>query len=69
MLVLTRKINQNIVIGDADVVVSVLDVRDGHVRLGFDAPKNIVIYREEILKRLQEQEKTQEKQKAQTVAP
>ena len=64
MLILTRKINQSVIIGkDADVVISVLDSREGYVRLGFDAPREILIYREEILKKIQEEEKTQEEEK------
>jgi carbon storage regulator len=70
MLILTRKINQSVIIGkDADVVISVLDSREGYVRLGFEASREILIYREEILKKIQEEEKTQEeKRDATTVA-
>jgi carbon storage regulator len=48
MLVLTRKINERIHIGD-DIVITVVAVRDGHtVQLGIDAPKYVQIEREEV---------------------
>jgi carbon storage regulator len=40
MLVLSRRANQSIVIGD-DIVVTVLDVRGDQVRLGIQAPRNL----------------------------
>ena len=47
MLVLTRKSNQSIVIGD-DVIVTVLEVRGDHIRLGITAPRDVPVHREEI---------------------
>lgn len=47
MLVLTRKSNQSIVIGD-DVIVTVLEVRGDHIRLGITAPRDVSVHREEI---------------------
>ncbi len=47
MLILTRRINEAIMIGD-DVTMTVLSVRGNQVRLGFDAPKTVEIHREEI---------------------
>ena len=47
MLVLTRKIGEQIRIGD-NVTVRVLEVRGSQVRLGVDAPADVRIYREEI---------------------
>ena len=47
MLVLTRKINESIVIND-DVSVLVVEVRGDRVRLGIEAPKNITVHRKEI---------------------
>jgi len=47
MLVLTRKIGEQIRIGDT-VTVRVLEVRGSQVRLGVDAPTDVRIYREEI---------------------
>lgn len=47
MLVLTRKIGEQIRIGDT-VTVRVLEVRGSQVRLGVEAPADVRIYREEI---------------------
>jgi carbon storage regulator len=47
MLVLTRKANQSIIIGD-DIEVTVVEVRGEQVRLGITAPREIPIYRREI---------------------
>lgn len=48
MLVLTRRVNQSIMIGD-DVVVTVLEVRGDHVRIGITAPRSVAVDREEVL--------------------
>jgi carbon storage regulator len=51
MLILTRKIGESLVIGD-DIIITVLGVKGTQVRIGIDAPKNIVVHREEIYKKL-----------------
>lgn len=53
MLVLTRHIDEKIIIGD-NIIVSVLGVQGNHVRLGFTAPKNVSVHREEIYQRIQQ---------------
>ena len=50
MLVLTRRVNERIVIGD-NVVVTVLEVRGEQVRLGIEAPRDVKVFREEVLLR------------------
>ncbi len=47
MLVLTRKKQEHIHIGDS-IVLTVLEVRGNRVRLGFDAPANVRILRAEV---------------------
>ena len=47
MLVLTRKLNERIIIGD-DITVTVVEIRDGTVRLGIEAPRSIAVHREEV---------------------
>jgi carbon storage regulator len=47
MLVLTRKSNQSIMIGD-DVEVSVLSVMGEKVRIGIQAPQEVPVFRKEI---------------------
>lgn len=52
MLVLTRRENQSIMIGN-DIVVTVLEVRGDQVRLGIRAPRDVAVHREEIFAELQ----------------
>jgi len=47
MLVLTRRINESIVIND-DVSVLVVEVRGDRVRLGIEAPKDVAVHRKEV---------------------
>lgn len=47
MLVISRKLNESIVIGD-DIVVSIVDIRGDKVRLGIQAPMHVPVYRREI---------------------
>ena len=47
MLVLTRKTNQSIMIGD-DVEVTVLAVSRDKIRLGITAPKDVPVFRKEV---------------------
>lgn len=53
MLVLTRRANQSIIIGD-DVVVTVLEVRGDQVRIGITAPRDVTVHREEVYRALHE---------------
>jgi carbon storage regulator len=48
MLVLTRKVGEEIYIGDR-ICVKVMEISGGKVRLGIDAPISMRIYREEVL--------------------
>jgi carbon storage regulator len=54
MLVLTRKSNQSIMIGD-DVEVSVLSVMGEKVRIGIQAPQDVPVFRTEIYVEIQRQ--------------
>ncbi len=47
MLVLTRKSNQSIMIGD-DIEISVLSVMGEKVRIGIQAPQTVPVFRKEI---------------------
>lgn len=53
MLVLTRRKNQSIVIGD-NIIVTVLEVKGDQIRIGITAPRDIQVYREELLAELTE---------------
>jgi len=59
MLILTRRIGETLIIGD-DVKVTVLNAQGSQVRLGVDAPKHIKVHREEIYKRIQQQNAVEE---------
>ncbi len=47
MLVFSRKLGEQIIIGD-DIVVTILDIRGDNVRLAFSAPRDIIIHRKEV---------------------
>ena len=53
MLTLTRSVGETIRIGD-DIEVHVVEVRGGTVRLGFKAPREISIHREEVYRQIAE---------------
>ncbi|MEZ0329200.1 MAG: carbon storage regulator CsrA [Dissulfuribacterales bacterium] len=54
MLILTRKVEEKICIGD-DIEIKVLEIRNNQVKLGIIAPSNTSILRHEIYLRIQEQ--------------
>ncbi len=54
MLILSRRLNESIVIGD-EVVVTVLEVRGDQVRLGIRAPRHVTVHREEVQREIMEQ--------------
>ncbi len=57
MLVLSRKKDEAIIIGD-DIKITIVDVKRDKVKLGIDAPRSISVHREEIYDIIQ-QEKIQ----------
>jgi carbon storage regulator len=58
MLVLTRKSNQSIMIGD-DIEVSVLSVMGEKVRIGISAPREIPVFRKEVYLEIQQDRATE----------
>ncbi len=54
MLVLTRKTEEKIKIGD-NIVVSILGVEAGNVKIGIEAPKEITILRMEVFDQIQKE--------------
>ncbi len=58
MLVLSRKKNESVLIGDS-VKVTVVEIRGDKVRLGFEAPGEVRVHREEVWVRIQEENKRQ----------
>jgi carbon storage regulator len=51
MLVLNRKSGERIVICN-DIVVTVVEIRAGHVKLGFQCPHDVPVHREEVHRRI-----------------
>lgn len=50
MLILTRRIQEAVMIGD-DVTLTILSIKGNQVRIGIDAPKAVTIWREELYHR------------------
>lgn len=48
MLVLSRKLGEKVMIGDS-IVITVVDIDRGKIRLGIEAPREVPIYRQELL--------------------
>ena len=48
MLVLSRKLGEKIYIGD-NICITVVDIDRGKIRLGIEAPRDVPIYRQELL--------------------
>ena len=47
MLILTRRVDESLVIGD-NVTVTILGVKGNQVRIGVDAPRDVTVHREEL---------------------
>jgi carbon storage regulator len=56
MLVLTRKLNEKIRVGD-DVVVTIIQIDKGSVKIGFEAPENVAIYRDEVYEKIKNEDR------------
>jgi len=57
MLVLTRRISESLVMGDGEVIITVLGVKGNQVRIGIQAPENTQVDREELYLRKQQDKK------------
>jgi carbon storage regulator len=60
MLVLSRKRDERIVIGD-NIVITVVEVRGDKVRLGIEAPSEVPVHRQEVLDAMRRSSEAQSK--------
>ena len=54
MLILARKVNEQIMIGD-QIEISVLDIKGDQVKLGIEAPRQVKVYRREVYQAIQDE--------------
>lgn len=67
MLILTRKLGESITIGD-DIKITVLGVFGRQVRIGIEAPSKVVVHREEIYVKIQQENRKAAKSVKQDLA-
>ncbi len=56
MLVLTRKLNEKVRVGD-NIVVTIIQIDKGSVKIGFEAPEDVAIYRDEVYEKIQNEDR------------
>lgn len=56
MLILSRKIDEKIKIGD-DITLTIIEIHGDQVKIGVDAPKNVKVYRQEVFEAIQSENK------------
>jgi carbon storage regulator len=54
MLILTRKINETIMIGDS-IEISIVDIKGDQVKVGIRAPRHVKVYRQEVYMAIQKE--------------
>lgn len=54
MLVLSRKAGQSIIIGE-DIEISILEVGEGNIKIGINAPKSVKIVRKELIAEIKQE--------------
>ncbi|MGP1522578.1 carbon storage regulator CsrA [Treponema sp.] len=54
MLILSRKINEKIKIGD-DITLTIIEVRGDQVKIGVEAPKHVKVFRQEVFEAIQDE--------------
>lgn len=59
MLVLARKVNERIMLGD-DIIITLVAIRGDKARIGIEAPDNVEVHREEIYEAVQREKKSAE---------
>lgn len=59
MLILMRRVGETLMIND-NITITVLGTKGNQVRIGMDAPKDVIIHREEIYKKIKEEKNNEE---------
>jgi carbon storage regulator len=52
MLILSRKLNEKIIVGN-EIEISVIEIKGDQVRIGVNAPKNVKVFRKEVFDAIQ----------------
>lgn len=52
MLVLSRKRDEKIIIGNREIEITIVEIRGDKVRIGIDAPPNVEVHREEVFEKI-----------------
>lgn len=68
MLILTRRVDETLCIGD-DVLVTVLGIKGNQVRIGVSAPKEVPVHREEIYERIKKEKEAGLPPRGKTASP
>ncbi|MDR2394276.1 MAG: carbon storage regulator CsrA [Treponema sp.] len=56
MLILSRKVNEKIMIGE-DISISIIEIQGDHIRIGVDAPKTVKVFRQEVFDAIKSENK------------
>ncbi|HNY22582.1 MAG TPA: carbon storage regulator CsrA [Treponemataceae bacterium] len=56
MLILSRKINEKIMIGE-DISLTIIEIRGDQVKVGVEAPKSVKVFRQEVYEAIQNENK------------
>jgi carbon storage regulator len=55
MLILTRKVGEKVMIGD-NITVAIIAVKGNQIRIGINAPRDVLVHREEIYERIRDEQ-------------
>ena len=66
MLILSRKLNESIIIGD-DIELSIVDIKGDQVKIGINAPKKVKVFRKEVYDAIQEENRAAARSSADTI--
>ena len=67
MLILSRKIEESIIVGDS-ITIKILGIHEGQVKIGIEAPKDVKVYRSEVYEQIQKENIEASKAEKQSVS-